>query len=109
MTPIIEGLTHIAAIVFYTAALIMGLVAFHGSRLWARRISTIGIMLIAAGWLYFYIAISNTTFTEAPTAVLWSRVFHYNTATWLFIMALVIRRSDRFGVNLALSRNPNDE
>jgi hypothetical protein len=108
MTPIIEGLTHIAAIVFYTAALIMGLIAFHRARLWARRTSTVGIMLVAAGWLIFYLAVTNLDFTEVHTSVLWSRVFHYNTATWLFIMAFVIRRSERYGVELALSRGPDE-
>jgi hypothetical protein len=104
MTATIEGVTHIAAIVFYVCAFGMALIAHYNARLWARKISTVGIMLIAAGWLIFYIFISNLTFADVHMSVLWSRVFHYNTATWLFIMAFVIRRSEKYGVELALSR-----
>ena len=105
MTPLLEGVTQFAAIAFYAAALIMGLVAFHGSRLWARRISTVAIMVTAAGWLTFYLFVVALDFTGTQQAeVLWSRVFHYNTATWLFIMALVIRRSEKYGVEIAMSR-----
>lgn len=108
MTPAIEGITHIAVIVFYVAALGMAVNANWKARLWARRISSLGIICVAAGWLIFYLLIADLVFTEKPDVVLWSRVFHYNTATWLFIMAFVIRRSERYGVDMALSRGGDE-
>lgn len=104
MTPFVEGLTQAAVITFYAAAFAVGLIAHWHTRLWARKLSTVGIMAASAGWLYFYLVIANATLSTAPMVVLWSRVFHYNNATWLFIMALVIRRADRYGIELALSR-----
>ena len=103
MTPFVEGVTHIAAIVFYLSAFAMGLVAHVHARLWARKISTIGIMAIAGGWRCFYLFLTNLNFSSVHGTVLWSRVLHYNTATWLFIMAFVIRRSERYGVDLSTS------
>ena len=108
MTPVVEGVTHIAAIVFYLAAFGMGIAAHYRARLWARKVSTVGIMCVAVGWLIFYLFVANLDFAEVHMSVLWSRIFHYNTATWLFIMAFVIRRSEKYGVELALSREPRE-
>ena len=107
MTPLLEGLTHIAAVFFYVCAFVMALVAHYRARLWARKMSSIGIMSIAAGWLAFYLFVANPDFQEVHSSVLWSRIFHYNTATWLFIMAFIIRRSEQYGVDIALSRGIN--
>lgn len=104
MTPFVEDLSRYAVQVFYLAAFAMGLVAHWHTRLWARKASTVAIMVAAAGWLYFYTFLANADLSTASTLVLWARIFHYNTATMLFIMAFVIRRADRYGINLALAR-----
>lgn len=104
MTPLLEGLTHAAAIIFYAAAFTMGIIAHWHSRMWSRKVSSLGVMLITGGWIAFYLFVSDLNFTAASTPVVWSRVFHYNTATWLFVMAFVIYRSEKYGVRVALTR-----
>lgn len=95
MTPIIEGITQAAVVIFYVGALTMGIRAFMVSTLWARRLSSAAVIATSVGWLYFYIFIVNIRLTAVHGSVLWSRIFHYNTATWLFIMGYVIWRSER--------------
>lgn len=95
MTPIIEGITHLAAIGFYIAALTMGFMAHYRAKIWVRKWSSVGIIVTSMGWLIFYFTVVNWDFTQVHTSVLWSRIFHYNTATWLFIMAYLIWRSEK--------------
>ncbi len=103
MTPIVEGVTHIAAIVFYAVAFSMGVSALWHAHVWARRVSAVAIMVAAAGWLAFYVAVSDLQFDALPMSVLWSRIFHYNSATMLIIMALMILRASKYGIEYALS------
>ena len=99
-----EGITRFAVVVFYAAAFVMALVAFAGTKMWARKISTAAMMLTAASWLAFYLVITDIVsgFENVPPTVLWSRVFHYTTATSLFVMALVIYQADKYGIQAAL-------
>ena len=108
MTPLIEDISRHAVQVFYLAAFGMAFAAHWHTRLWARKISTLAIMLASGGWLWFYTLMANSDLSTAPTLVLWSRIFGYNTATMLFIMAFVIRRADKYGIDLALSRGPDE-
>jgi|SRR5210317_255916 len=104
MNSVLEHVTHISVWGFYMAALIMGIVAHRNARLWARRVSTVAIIASAVFWLFFYTFIVEIwdMGTDVHTSVLWSRVGHYITATALFTMAYVIRRSEKFGLNPAI-------
>lgn len=108
MTPLIEDVSRHAVQAFYLAAFVMGLIAHWHTRLWARKASTVAIMVAAAGWLYFYTYVANAELSTAPDIVLQSRIFHYNTATMLFIAAFLMRRADRYGVGVALSRGQHE-
>ena len=106
MTPFVETVSRCAVIGFYAATFAMALWAHWNTRIWARKLATVGMMAIAAGWLAFYLANSHNASTSS--VVLWSRVFHYNTATWLFIMAFVIRRSDKYGLAETFHSGPHE-
>ena len=108
MTPLIEGVSQIAVVAFYVAAAMMIIVALWHTRMWARRVSLVAMLIATIGWLMFYLFVSNLSWAEAPMPVLWSRIAGYNTAVAFFICAYVIRRADKYGINLALSREHHD-
>lgn len=107
MTPLIEDISRVAVIVFYAVAFFMALNAHWHTRLWARRASTAAMMIASGAWLFFYLVLANDDLTIAPTIVLESRVAHYVTATALFVMAYLIRKADREGIDIMLSRGSN--
>ncbi len=98
----LEFVTHIAVLVFYLAALGMGVYAHYRTRLWARKVSTIAIVASAVGWVLFYSVFTNplTVAGSIPDTVLWSRAFHYVSASGLFLMAFIIARADRYGLHV---------
>ena len=101
MSSFLEHVTHISVLAFYIAAFVMALIAHLKSRLWARRVSTVAMMCAAGFWIFFYIFIVEVWQigdTPVHTSVLWSRIGHYITATGLFTMAFVIRRSEKYGL-----------
>lgn len=104
----LEVITQAAVLAFYLAAAVMALIAHSSARLWARRFSAIGLFIISAGWIVFYVVVVDPSLTSRAvhSSVLWSRVMHLVTATVLFVVAFVLRRSERYGVDLALSRGP---
>jgi len=102
MSSLLEHLTHISVLLFYIAAFIMAAIAHRKSKLWARRVSTVAMMCTAAFWIFFYIfvvEIWDLSIDGVHTSVLWSRIGHYITATGLFVMAFVIRRSEKYGLS----------
>ena len=104
MTPVAEHLTHVSVLLFYIAALVMGILAHRNAKLWARRVSAVAIICAAAFWIFFYTMVVEIwdTGNVVHSSVLWSRIGHYITATSLFTMAFVIRRSEKYGLNHAL-------
>ncbi len=100
MSSLLEHVTHISVLAFYIATFVMALIAHRASRLWARRISTVAIMVAAGFWIFFYTIIVDLLHVGdgVHTSVLWSRVGHYITSTSLFVMAFVIRRSEKYGL-----------
>lgn len=104
MTPFVEDVSRWAVIVFYLVAFGMCTVAAIHTRLWARRVSTLALGTATIYWLWFYLFRANADLSTAPRLVLDSRVGQYIVATAIFIAALLIRRSDKEGVAIVMSR-----
>ena len=102
MDSTVEFVTHVSVLVFYLAALGMGAYAHNKTRLWARKVSTAAIIIAAVGWVLFYSVFTNplTCAGVISATVLWSRIFHYVTASALFTMAFIIARADEYGLHV---------
>jgi succinate dehydrogenase hydrophobic anchor subunit len=102
----VEFVTHIAVLVFYVAALVVGIHAHYSTNMWVRKVATAAIIIASLAWLSFYLfAVPLPTNGDVPVkspAVLWLRISQYVNAVALIIMALTIRLSEKYGLRYVL-------
>jgi len=91
-----EILTRSAVIVGYSLAIITSYLAWRQTRIWARRLSAIAIMVGSAFWIAFYGYLLDADFSLAGPQVIWSRIGHYLMAACLVTMALSIGRAEAY-------------
>ena len=96
MTEFVEFATRWGVIVGYVTAFVAGLAALRISTLWARRISSIIVMIIAGFWLHFYLLTVNPLTAVVNNGVFRSRTAQIITSAGLFTMAFIIYRSEKY-------------
>lgn len=106
----LETITHLFVLAGYTAAFTVAVTAFTRTTMWSRKVSTLAIMLISVFWFgfYFWLSVRGRTHPGVTQAVLVSRIGHYFTAAGLFVMASMISRSERYGVQVVTEMSNGD-
>jgi hypothetical protein len=103
MPEALEVATRALVLIMYAGAGTVAVLAWCGSKTWARRVAAITIVVTALGWVAFYGYLLGFDFHSAKSTTnvtMLSRVMHYVTATGLYISAYMILISER--VNGAL-------
>ena len=106
----VEWLTWVAVLVFYLTAFGAAYYAHRNTKLWARRVSTAAILIATLTWILFYIFIApGASGTTASRGIVYSRIAHYINATALFVMAFLIHRADKYGIDYKHPVGETDE
>ena len=92
----LEVATRVAVIVGYSTAIITGYCAWRQTRIWARRVSAVAIILGSVYWIGFYGYLLDADFSVVGPQVVWSRIGHYLMAACLITMALGIGRAEKY-------------
>jgi hypothetical protein len=97
MAEFLEVITRTLVIILYAGTFAMAVRGLLTAHLWARKVALITILVTSLCWIAFYVYLLGVDFhgVDPSSGVsMMSRIFHYVTATGLYISASLIVTSE---------------